>query len=70
MAAIAHATRAPVWNVLIDLLPLRQTYVNLGHEVPAKLIPCIDRMYPALRFFRHEGGELALVQWRDLDACQ
>ncbi|WP_276119664.1 heparinase II/III family protein [Pararhizobium qamdonense] len=57
-----HSSRNPRTGLelLIDLLPLRQTYVNLGHEVPAKLIPCIDRMYPALRFFRHEGGELAL----------
>ena len=44
----------------VDLLPLRQTYVNLGHDLPARLIPAIDRMYPALRFFRHQGGELAL----------
>jgi uncharacterized heparinase superfamily protein len=57
-----HSSRNPRTGLelLIDLLPLRQTYVNLGHDVPAKLIPCIDRMYPALRFFRHEGGELAL----------
>lgn len=47
-------------ELLFDLLPLRQTYVNLGHELPVRLIPCIDRMYPALRFFRHQGGELAL----------
>jgi uncharacterized heparinase superfamily protein len=47
-------------ELLLDLLPLRQTYVNLGHDVPSRLIPCIDRVYPALRFFRHQGGELAL----------
>ncbi|RZI57706.1 MAG: hypothetical protein EOP94_03645, partial [Zymomonas sp.] len=40
-------------DLLLDLLPLRQTYVNLGHDVPVKLIPSIDRMFPALRFFRH-----------------
>ncbi|WP_275786693.1 heparinase II/III family protein [Pararhizobium gei] len=57
-----HCSRNPRTGLelLLDLLPLRQTYVNLGHDVPAKLIPCIDRMYPALRFFRHQGGELAL----------
>lgn len=57
-----HISRNPRTGLelLFDLLPLRQTYVNLGHDVPAKLIPCIDRMYPALRFFRHQGGELAL----------
>lgn len=57
-----HSSRNPRvgLELLLDLLPLRQTYVNLGHDLPAKLIPCIDRMYPALRFFRHQGGELAL----------
>ncbi len=57
-----HCSRNPRvgLELLLDLLPLRQTYVNLGHDVPVRLIPCIDRMYPALRFFRHQGGELAL----------
>ncbi len=57
-----HASRNPRagLELLFDLLPLRQTYVNLGHDVPQRLISCIDRMYPALRFFRHQGGELAL----------
>ncbi|MDQ0318192.1 putative heparinase superfamily protein [Pararhizobium capsulatum DSM 1112] len=57
-----HCSRNPRvgLELLLDLLPLRQTYVNLGHDLPARLIPCIDRMYPALRFFRHQGGELAL----------
>ncbi len=57
-----HCSRNPraALDLLLDLLPLRQTYVNLGHDVPAQLIPCIDRIFPALRFFRHQGGELAL----------
>ncbi|MGJ7042576.1 putative heparinase superfamily protein [Shinella sp. BE166] len=57
-----HCSRNPraALDVLLDLLPLRQTYVNLGHDMPAQLIPSIDRIYPALRFFRHQGGELAL----------
>jgi uncharacterized heparinase superfamily protein len=57
-----HASRNPrvTLDLLLDLLPLRQTYVNLGHDMPARLIPSIDRMFPALRFFRHQGGELAL----------
>jgi uncharacterized heparinase superfamily protein len=57
-----HISRNPRTGLelLLDLLPLRQTYVNLGHDLPLKLIPAIDRMYPALRFFRHQGGELAL----------
>lgn len=57
-----HMSRNPQASLelLFDLLPLRQTYINLGHDVPAKLIPAIDRMYPALRFFRHHNGDLAL----------
>lgn len=57
-----HISRNPraVLDLLIDLLPLRQTYINLGHDLPQKLIPTIDRMYPALRFFRHQDGDLAL----------
>lgn len=57
-----HASRNPrlVLDLLLDLLPLRQTYINLGHDIPQKLIPTIDRMYPALRFFRHQDGDLAL----------
>jgi uncharacterized heparinase superfamily protein len=57
-----HISRNPrvALDLLLDLLPLRQTYVNLGHDVPVRLIPGIDRMYPALRFFRHQDGDLAL----------
>lgn len=57
-----HISRNPRagLELLLDLLPLRQTYVNLGHDLPQKLISGIDRMYPALRFFRHQDGDLAL----------
>jgi uncharacterized heparinase superfamily protein len=57
-----HMSRNPRvgLELLLDLLPLRQTYVNLGHDLPQKLISGIDRMYPALRFFRHQDGDLAL----------
>ncbi len=57
-----HVSRNPRvgLELLLDLLPLRQTYVNLGHDLPQKLISGIDRMYPALRFFRHQDGDLAL----------
>jgi uncharacterized heparinase superfamily protein len=34
--------------------------MNLGQTLPHRLIPGIDRMFPALRFFRHSNGELAL----------
>lgn len=57
-----HISRNPrsTLDLLLDLLPLRQTYMNLGHDVPTRLISGIDRMYPALRFFRHQDGDLAL----------
>jgi uncharacterized heparinase superfamily protein len=57
-----HISRNPraALELLLDLLPLRQTYVNLGHDVPSRLIAGVDRMYPALRFFRHQDGDLAL----------
>jgi uncharacterized heparinase superfamily protein len=58
----SHVSRNPQASVdlLFDLLPLRQSYINLGHDVPARLIPVIDRIYPAVRFFRHSSGDLAL----------
>jgi uncharacterized heparinase superfamily protein len=57
-----HISRNPqaALEILLDLLPLRHTYVNLGHDGPVKLISTIDRMFPVLRFFRHSNGELAL----------
>ena len=57
-----HVSRNPqaCVDLLFDLLPLRQTYINLGHDLPQRLIPVIDRIYPAVRFFRHSGGDLAL----------
>jgi len=57
-----HLSRNPM--VLIDLLtillPLRQTYVNLGQKPPRSMTAGMDRMFSALRFFRHSNGELAL----------
>jgi uncharacterized heparinase superfamily protein len=57
-----HVSRNPrvLLNLLLDLLPLRQSYINLGHDVPVGLVPAIDRIFPALRFFRHHDGDLAL----------
>lgn len=57
-----HISRNPrtMLDLLLDLLPLRQTYINLGQDMPSRLISGIDRMYPALRFFRHQDGDLAL----------
>lgn len=57
-----HVSRNPqtVLNILADLLPLRQTYINLGSALPLAMLPSIDRMFVALRFFRHSSGEIAL----------
>lgn len=57
-----HISRNPqaILQILFDLLPLKQTYINLGRDIPQRLIPTIDRMFPALRFFRHADGALAL----------
>ncbi len=56
-----HVSRNPlsVLEILADLLPLRQTYANQAEAPPAALMGAIDRMLPALRFFRHQDGSLA-----------
>lgn len=57
-----HIARNPqtLLDILIALLPLRQTFINLETPLPKRLVPAIDRIYPALRFFRHSDGNLAL----------
>lgn len=57
-----HVSRNPqiAMTLLADLLPLRQTYLNLGHAPPKGLVSSVDRMFQALRFFRHVDGTLAL----------
>ncbi len=56
-----HISRSPGagLELLADLLPLRQTYFNQGEAPPDALIGAIERMLPALRFFRHQDGVLA-----------
>jgi uncharacterized heparinase superfamily protein len=56
-----HISRNPeaVLELLADLLPLRHTYANQAETPPAALMGAIDRMLPALRFFRHQDGSLA-----------
>ncbi|WP_162244750.1 heparinase II/III family protein [Aureimonas sp. Leaf454] len=51
---------AAILDLLADLLPLRQTFVEQSQPVPRGLFTAIDRMLPALRFFRHADGALAL----------
>ncbi len=56
-----HISRDPlsVLELLADLLPLRQTYANQAETPPQELIGAVERMLPALRFFRHGDGSLA-----------
>ncbi len=56
-----HISRNPmaILELLADLLPLRQTYANQAEAPPPVLIGAIERMLPALRFFRHQDGSLA-----------
>lgn len=56
-----HISRNPmtVMELLADLLPLRQTFANQAEAPPQALIEAVDRMLPALRFFRHQDGCLA-----------
>jgi len=56
-----HVSRNPMvlLELLADLLPLRQTYANQAEAPPPALMGAIDRMLPALRFFRHSDGGLA-----------
>lgn len=56
-----HISRNPmaVLELLADLLPLRQTYANQAETPPLSLINSVERMLPALRFFRHQDGGIA-----------
>jgi uncharacterized heparinase superfamily protein len=57
-----HVSRNPevMLELLADLIPLRIVLTNEGIETPLPLLSAIDRMFTALRFFRHSDGELAL----------
>ncbi len=71
-----HVSRDPSVLVTLagDLIALRETYRLRGQALPRGLYSAIDRMLPALRFFRHGDGQLALfngagaTRSRDLDA--
>ncbi len=56
-----HISRNPMvmMELLADLLPLRQTFANQAEAPPQALIGAVERMLPALRFFRHQDGGLA-----------
>src|SRR6201987_5913133 len=57
-----HISRnpGPLIELLIDLLPLRQTFAARNIAPPPALLNAIDRMMPMLRFFRHGDGTIAL----------
>ncbi len=57
-----HLSRNPevMLELLADLVPLRMVLTSEGIETPLPLLSAIDRMFTALRFFRHSDGELAL----------
>lgn len=57
-----HVSRNPalLLQLLLDLLPLRHSYVALSQLPPQALLNAIDRMMPMIRFFRHGDGAFAL----------
>ncbi|MGO4716895.1 heparinase II/III family protein [Bradyrhizobium sp. 2TAF24] len=57
-----HIARNPgaLIEILLDLLPLRQTFAARNIPPPPPLLNAIDRMMPMLRFFRHGDGSFAL----------
>lgn len=56
-----HASRNPgaVLGLLMDLLPLRQSFTARGGQPSRILLSAIDRMMPMLRFFRMGDGSFA-----------
>ncbi len=57
-----HLSRNPrvLIELLLDLLPLRETFMARGIEPPRGMLMAIERMMPHLRLFRHGDGALAL----------
>lgn len=56
-----HVSRNPrlLVELLLDLLPLRQTYAGRRLEPPGALVRAIDRALPMLRLLRHGDGSLS-----------
>ncbi len=57
-----HISRNPdvILSLLLELLPLRQTFISCEITPPQALISAIDRMIPMVRFFRASDGSFAL----------
>ncbi|MFD0935234.1 heparinase II/III family protein, partial [Methylobacterium trifolii] len=56
-----HRSRDPrfAMELLLDLLPLRQSYLSRSVEPPEALLRAIDRMLPLLRLLRHPDTSLS-----------
>lgn len=56
-----HASRNPdqLLQIVLDLLPLRQSYARRRLDPPEALSRAIDRALPMLRLFRHGDGSLS-----------
>nr|WP_321455313.1 heparinase II/III family protein [uncultured Cohaesibacter sp.] len=56
-----HVSRNPsaIVSVLLELLPLRQTFLSRDMVPPEGMNLAIERMMPMLRFFRHPNGSFA-----------
>jgi len=56
-----HIARNPqaILELLLDLLPLRQSYQARNIAPPQEVISAVDRLMPMLRFFRHVDGSFA-----------
>lgn len=56
-----HVSRCPAVlpEILIDLLPLRQSYDRVGIAPPLEVLNAIDRIMPAIRYYRHRDGNFA-----------
>jgi len=57
-----HISRDPgaIPAILLELLPLRQTFLSRDLAPPQALIGAIDRMMPMVRFFRYGDGSFGL----------
>ena len=56
-----HIGRNPqaTLELLLDLLPLRQSFQARNIAPPQEVISAVDRLMPMLRFFRHADGSFA-----------
>ncbi|KAB1074905.1 heparinase [Methylobacterium planeticum] len=61
MADGGHRSRDPrfAMELMLDLLPLRQSYLSRSVDPPEALLRAIDRMLPLLRLLRHADASLS-----------